>query len=127
LALRQSWNVAASWSGRKPKLTPHQRCEAQKRLEERRDATQRGPQLQRQSGDDFEVVIAATNWRNEDRGGSSMSLSLDDIIKQRARIYADRLTLAASKAKKEEEIRIASEHELAFLQDAAGIKLEGKT
>jgi hypothetical protein len=55
-----------------------------------------------------------------------MSLSLDDIVKQHAKIYADRLTLAASKARKEEEIRIASEHELAFLQEAAGIKLEGK-
>ena len=49
-----------------------------------------------------------------------MSGSLDDIIKQRAKIYADHLTVAASKAKKEEEIRIASEHELAFLQEAAG-------
>lgn len=55
-----------------------------------------------------------------------MSLLLDDIIKQRAKIYADRLTIAVSKAKKEEEIRIASEQELAFLQEAAGIKLEGK-
>ena len=55
-----------------------------------------------------------------------MSLPLDDIIRQRAKIYAERLTVAASKAKKEEEIRIASEHELAFLQEAAGIKLEGK-
>ena len=55
-----------------------------------------------------------------------MTLALDEIVKQRAKIYADRMTLAASKAKKEEEIRIASEHELAFLQEAAGIKLEGK-
>jgi hypothetical protein len=55
-----------------------------------------------------------------------MATPLDDIIKQRAKSYADRLTLEASKAKKEEEIRIASEHELPFLQDAAKIKLEGK-
>ncbi len=55
-----------------------------------------------------------------------MTSPLDDIIKQRAKVYAERLTAAASKAKKEEEIRITSEHELAFLQDAAGIKLEGK-
>jgi hypothetical protein len=53
-------------------------------------------------------------------------MTLDDVIKQRAQIYATRLTLEASKAKKEEEIRIASEHELAFLQQAANIKLEGK-
>jgi N-6 DNA Methylase len=55
-----------------------------------------------------------------------VTLPLDEIVKQRAKIYADRLTQTALKAKKEEEIRIASEHELAFLQDAAGIKLEGK-
>jgi SAM-dependent methyltransferase len=55
-----------------------------------------------------------------------VSLPLDDLIKQRAKIYADHLTEVASKAKKEEEIRIASEHQLAFLQQAAGIKLEGK-
>jgi hypothetical protein len=55
-----------------------------------------------------------------------VSLPLDDIIKQHAKLYAERLTIAASKAKKEEEIRIASEHELAFVQEAAGIKLEGK-
>src|SRR2546422_9704935 len=55
-----------------------------------------------------------------------MPLALDDIIKQRAKLYADHLSVAASKATKEEEIRIASEHELAFLQHAANIKLEGK-
>jgi SAM-dependent methyltransferase len=55
-----------------------------------------------------------------------VSVPLDDIIRQRAKIYAEQLTLAASKAKKEEEIRIASERELAFLQKAANIKLEGK-
>jgi isocitrate dehydrogenase kinase/phosphatase len=55
-----------------------------------------------------------------------VNIPLDDIIKQRAKLYAERLTLAVSKVKKEEEIRIASEHELAFLQETAGIKLEGK-
>jgi hypothetical protein len=55
-----------------------------------------------------------------------MTTTLDDVIKQRAKIYADRLTLEVAKANKEEEIRIASEQELAFLQEAAKIKLEGK-
>src|ERR1700730_16680388 len=55
-----------------------------------------------------------------------MTILLDDVIRQRAKSYADHLTLVALKAKKEEEIRIASEHELAFLQKAANIKLEGK-
>jgi hypothetical protein len=54
------------------------------------------------------------------------TIILDEVIKQRAKAYADRLTSEALKAKKEEEIRIASEHELAFLQEAAKIKLEGK-
>lgn len=53
-------------------------------------------------------------------------MSLDEVIRQRAKIYADGLTMAASKAKKEEEIRIASERELAFLQEAANVKLEGQ-
>lgn len=53
-------------------------------------------------------------------------MKLDDLITTRAKAYADRLTAAAQKATKEEEIRIASERELGSIQDAAGIKLEGR-
>ena len=55
-----------------------------------------------------------------------MTTPFDEVIKQRAKAYAERITLAASKARKEEEIRIVSERELESLQAAAGIKLEGK-
>ena len=55
-----------------------------------------------------------------------MTTPFDEVIKQRAKAYADRLTHTAKTAHKEEEIRIASERELESLQEAAGIKLEGK-
>lgn len=51
---------------------------------------------------------------------------LDDLIATRAKVYAERLTGAAQKATKEEEIRVASERELGSIQEAAGIKLEGR-
>jgi len=53
-------------------------------------------------------------------------MNLDDLIASRAQAYADRLTAGAQRATKEEEILIAPERELGSLQDAAGIKLEGK-
>ena len=53
-------------------------------------------------------------------------MKLDELIAVRAKTYAERLTAAAQSATKEEEIRIASERELQLIQDAAGIKLEGK-
>ena len=43
--------------GRKPKLTPHQQREARAAGCGGRDAAQRRPQLQRQSGDDFEACL----------------------------------------------------------------------
>jgi hypothetical protein len=48
------------------------------------------------------------------------------FISARAKTYAAALSAAASKANKEEEIRIASERELGSIQEAAGIKLEGR-
>ena len=53
-------------------------------------------------------------------------MKFDDLIAVRAKAYAERLISAAQSATKEEEIRIASERELQLIQDAAGIKLEGK-
>jgi len=53
-------------------------------------------------------------------------LQLDSIVSQRAREYAERISDAAARASKEEEIRIASERELASSAAAAGITLEGK-
>lgn len=52
--------------------------------------------------------------------------SLDDLIGPKAAEYADRIRAVAAKADKEEEIRIESERQLAFIQREAGIKLEGK-
>jgi hypothetical protein len=52
--------------------------------------------------------------------------SLDDIITTKAAEYADQIRAAAAIADKEEEIRIESEKQLAFIQKEAGIKLEGK-
>ena len=51
---------------------------------------------------------------------------LDDLISTRAKVYAEQITAAAARATKEEEIRIASERELGFIEQAAGIRLEGK-
>ena len=52
--------------------------------------------------------------------------SLDDLIAKKAQEYADQIKAAAAMADKEEEIRIESEKQLAFIQRDAGIKLEGK-
>ena len=52
--------------------------------------------------------------------------SLDDLIAKKAFEYADQIKAAAAMADKEEEIRIESEKQLAFIQKVAGIKLEGK-
>jgi hypothetical protein len=52
--------------------------------------------------------------------------SLDDLIARKAKEYADQIKAAAAMADKEEEIRIESEKQLAFIQKEAGIKLEGK-
>lgn len=53
-------------------------------------------------------------------------MRLDDPITSRAKAYTDRLTATARRATKEEEIRIASERELGSIQEAAGVKLEGR-
>ena len=52
--------------------------------------------------------------------------SLDDLIAKKAVEYADQIKAMAAMADKEEEIRIESEKQLAFIQKEAGIKLEGK-
>jgi len=52
--------------------------------------------------------------------------SLDDLISKKAAEFADQIKVAAAMADKEEEIRIESEKQLAFIQKDAGIKLEGK-
>ena len=52
--------------------------------------------------------------------------SLDDLIAKKAVEYADQIKAAAAMAANEEEIRIESEKQLAFIQREAGIKLEGK-
>jgi hypothetical protein len=50
----------------------------------------------------------------------------DKVIKKRAAIYSERMNAIALSASKEEDIRIASERELAFLEQEAGIQLEGQ-
>ena len=52
--------------------------------------------------------------------------SLDTLIARKAAEFADQIKQAAAMADKEEEIRIAVETQLAFVQKEAGIKLEGK-
>ncbi|MBM4078834.1 MAG: hypothetical protein FJ278_03975, partial [Planctomycetes bacterium] len=52
--------------------------------------------------------------------------SLDDLIARKAAEFADQITAAAGLADKEEEIRIETEKQLAFIQKEAGIKLEGR-
>jgi hypothetical protein len=53
-------------------------------------------------------------------------MAFDDQIRERAKLYSERLNAVADRASKEEEIRIASEREIAFIQEATGITLEGK-
>jgi hypothetical protein len=52
--------------------------------------------------------------------------SLDDLIATKAAEYADRIKAAAAIADTEEDIRIESERQLAFIEKEAGVKLEGK-
>ncbi len=52
--------------------------------------------------------------------------SLDELIARNAAEFADQIRSVAANADKEEEIRIAAERQLAFIEREAGIKLEGK-
>ena len=52
--------------------------------------------------------------------------SLDELIARKAAEFADQIKKAAALADKEEEIRIEAERQLAFIEKATGIKLEGK-
>jgi len=52
--------------------------------------------------------------------------SLDDLIARKASEFADQIRGVAATADKEEEIRIATERQLAFIEKEAGIKLEPK-
>ncbi len=52
--------------------------------------------------------------------------SLDALISKKAIIFATQIRAAAATADKEEEIRIESERQLAFIEKDAGVKLEGK-
>ena len=52
--------------------------------------------------------------------------SLDDLIAKKAIEYADQIKAAAAMADKEEEIRIRSVEQLAYIQRDIGFKLEGK-
>jgi hypothetical protein len=52
--------------------------------------------------------------------------SLDELITRKAAEFADQLRKAAAMADKEEEIRIESERQLAFIEREAGVKLEGR-
>jgi hypothetical protein len=52
--------------------------------------------------------------------------SLDELIAEKAAEFADQIKAAAQMADKEEEIRIEAERQLAFIERATGIKLEGK-
>ena len=52
--------------------------------------------------------------------------SLDELISKKAAEFADQIKAAAAMADKEEEIRIEAERQLAFIEKASGIKLEGK-
>jgi SAM-dependent methyltransferase len=52
--------------------------------------------------------------------------SLDDLISKKAIEFADQIKAAAAMADKEEEIRIASERQLAFIERETDVKLEGK-
>ncbi|MBA7486330.1 hypothetical protein ES707_21888 [subsurface metagenome] len=52
--------------------------------------------------------------------------SLDDLIAKKAIEFADQIKAAAATADKEEEIRIAAERQLAFIERETDVKLEGK-
>jgi hypothetical protein len=52
--------------------------------------------------------------------------SLDDLVARHAAEFADQIRAAAARADKEEEIRIAAERQLAFIQKEAGVEIKGK-
>ncbi len=52
--------------------------------------------------------------------------SLDELISRKAAEFADQLRQTAAMADKEEEIRIETERQLAFIEREAGIQLEGR-
>jgi len=52
--------------------------------------------------------------------------SLDDLISKKAVEFADQIKFAAAMADKEEDIRIAVERQLAFIERETDVKLEGK-
>ncbi|HXG67212.1 MAG TPA: hypothetical protein VNO70_19065, partial [Blastocatellia bacterium] len=52
--------------------------------------------------------------------------SLDELISKKAAEFADQIRAAAAMADKEEEIRIEVERQLAFIEKATGVRLEGK-
>jgi hypothetical protein len=52
--------------------------------------------------------------------------SLNELIAQKAAEFADQIKAAARMADKEEKIRIEAERQLAFIERATGIKLEGR-
>jgi hypothetical protein len=52
--------------------------------------------------------------------------SLDDLISKKAIKFADEMKAVAATADKEEEIRIAVERQLAFIEKEAEITLEGR-
>jgi hypothetical protein len=56
----------------------------------------------------------------------SRNESLDELISKNAAEFANRIKAVAAKADKEEEIRIEAERQLAFIEKATGVKLEGK-
>ncbi|MFH1537436.1 MAG: hypothetical protein ABIH66_00660, partial [bacterium] len=53
-------------------------------------------------------------------------ISLDDLVAEKAVEYANKIRAAAASADTEEDLRIASERALAFIEREAGIKLEGR-
>jgi hypothetical protein len=53
-------------------------------------------------------------------------VSLPDLISKKAAEYATNIRIAAANADNEEEIRIESEKQLAFIQKEAGVHLEGR-
>src|SRR3990172_10751439 len=57
---------------------------------------------------------------------SKKPTSLDELIARKAEEFADQVRAAAAMADKEEEIRIEVERQLAFIERAAGVKLEGR-
>jgi SAM-dependent methyltransferase len=52
--------------------------------------------------------------------------SLDNLVAKKAVEFADQIKAVAAIADKEEEIRIETERQLAFIEKEAGVKLEGK-